>query len=338
MQSLRPLRHGPLHRLKNVSDFSPGGLGAAILKSSTPGGLGTARLMTSSSAKTDKPLPQDDLQLAYSSYERGDYVSSKSPILLLHCLLGRKENWSTVGQALNRLTQRKIVIPDARNHGDSPSSTDMSHKAMSGDVVRLMANLDIKKASLVGHGLGGRHAMYTALMQPDLVDKLILVSSSPINNQASQDLFEDIRQACYVVQTLAKSLGGQGDVLTSLDFKMEADKALKSVLPDTKVRALLISNLARINRTAILANPGLWKFPTINKTFDKPVLFISGENAPSWANEQEVRSIQNLFPNANFVKIANSASAFPQMDNQEQFLEATATFLQHNHKKESSVQ
>ena len=59
----------------------------------------------------------------------------------------RKENWSTVGQALNRLTQRKIVIPDARNHGDSPSSTDMSHKAMSGDVVRLMANLDIKVLS-----------------------------------------------------------------------------------------------------------------------------------------------------------------------------------------------
>jgi len=327
MQSLRSLL--PLNRLKNVSDFSPGPLGASILRSSTPSLPAASRPMTSSSsAKIDNTCPHDDLQLAYLSYERGDYVSSKSPILLLHCLLGRKENWSNVGQALNRLTQRNIVIPDARNHGDSPPSHEMSHKAMAGDVVRLMGNLDIKKASVVGHGLGGRHAMYTALTQPDLVDRLVVISSTPMNNQASQLLFEDIRQACYVVQTLAKSSDGPGDLLTSLDFKMEADEALKSILPDSKIRALLISNLEKINHRAILANPDLWKFPTLSKTFDKPALFISGEHAPSWANEEEVKSIQNLFPNANFVKIENSRSTFPHMDNAEQFLEATATFLQ----------
>ena len=51
----------------------------------------------------------------------------------------------------------------------------------------------------------------------------------------------------------------------------ERNRQKKTKLP-TKNSQLIYYFL--VNRTAILANPGLWKFPTINKTFDKPVSYF----------------------------------------------------------------
>jgi len=334
-----------LRLLKTVTDFSPGCVPPQAIQNFKhschyprhPQPSSQALLHTQptlSTHKTDatefvKGNPQTDLQLSYIVYERGNDVSPQPPILLHHGLLGRKENLSKTGKLLTHLTKRNIVIPDARNHGNSPSSHEMTHKQMSGDVVRMLGNLEIKETSIFGHGLGGRIGMYTALTRPDLVDKLIVVSASPLNSQPSLDHWEKIRQACYVTQTLAASMNSiSKEMLTSMEFKMEADKALKIVLPNPKERALFVSNVGQVNHPAILSNPTLWKFPVMESyCFKKPAMFIRGEYEPVWETDEDIRRIRQIFPNSHFVKIPG-AGAYPQLDSHEQLLEATTTFLQ----------
>ena len=55
---------------------------------------------------------------------------------------------------------------DARNHGSSEHSDDMSYEAMCEDTVNLIKNeLKVEKCTLIGHSMGGKTAMYTALTQ-----------------------------------------------------------------------------------------------------------------------------------------------------------------------------
>lgn len=52
---------------------------------------------------------------------------------------------------------------DARNHGDSPHTVDQTYPLMAEDVKLLMKSLNVKKASLIGHSMGGRTMMYLAV-------------------------------------------------------------------------------------------------------------------------------------------------------------------------------
>lgn len=52
---------------------------------------------------------------------------------------------------------------DARNHGESPHTDRHTTQLMATDVGYLMTSLGIKKASLMGHSMGGRAMMYFAL-------------------------------------------------------------------------------------------------------------------------------------------------------------------------------
>lgn len=58
----------------------------------------------------------------------------------------------------------QIIRLDARNHGDSTHSENMSYKAMSSDVLKVMDDLEIERACLMGHSMGGKAFMTTALL------------------------------------------------------------------------------------------------------------------------------------------------------------------------------
>lgn len=58
----------------------------------------------------------------------------------------------------------KVITVDARNHGDSPHTAEQSYPLMAEDVKFLMKDLGVKKASLIGHSMGGRTMMYLAVV------------------------------------------------------------------------------------------------------------------------------------------------------------------------------
>ena len=73
----------------------------------------------------------------------------------------------------------QVYVLDARNHGKSPHVPQMTFDLMSRDLVEFFREQGIKKSTLVGHSMGGKTSMVTALNHPDIVEKLVVVDVSP---------------------------------------------------------------------------------------------------------------------------------------------------------------
>eukprot|EP00074_Homo_sapiens_P106157 XP_024302718.1 protein ABHD11 isoform X4 [Homo sapiens] len=59
----------------------------------------------------------------------------------------------------------QVLTVDARNHGDSPHSPDMSYEIMSQDLQDLLPQLGLVPCVVVGHSMGGKTAMLLALQR-----------------------------------------------------------------------------------------------------------------------------------------------------------------------------
>ena len=75
-----------------------------------------------------------------------------------------------------------MITLDARNHGDSPHTNEMSAQLMSSDLINFLNRNDIARCVLIGHSMGGRTAMLTALHFPKLIESLIVVDVSPVSS------------------------------------------------------------------------------------------------------------------------------------------------------------
>jgi len=98
-----------------------------------------------------------------------------SPIVLIHGFGGDLNNWMFTQPVLAE-THRVIAL-DLPGHGGSSKEVGAGDlAALSASVVGLLAALDIPKAHLVGHSLGGAVALRTALDKPSHVASLSLIS------------------------------------------------------------------------------------------------------------------------------------------------------------------
>ena len=109
--------------------------------------------------------------------------SAAAPLTVLHGMLGSSRNWRSLGprmaDRLNRLVSPgsrdpppfsdlsllpiKVYVLDARNHGDSPHTSEMSFTLMSRDTVEFLREREVTRTVLIGHSMGGASAMFTTL-------------------------------------------------------------------------------------------------------------------------------------------------------------------------------
>ncbi|GAB6927216.1 alpha/beta hydrolase [Paenibacillus sp. JCM 10914] len=75
------------------------------------------------------------------------------PVILLHGFCGSSAYWE---QVLPYLQDVRVIVPDLRGHGrsDAPMGS-YTMEQMADDVLQLMDELEIPKAVLLGHSLGG---------------------------------------------------------------------------------------------------------------------------------------------------------------------------------------
>jgi pimeloyl-ACP methyl ester carboxylesterase len=98
------------------------------------------------------------------------------PLILLHGGLGAI---SMFGPNLPALAKgRQVIAVDLQGHGrtgdiDRPISPEL----MAGDIAALIKHLKLDRPHLMGYSLGGGVAFFTALRYPELVGKLVLVST-----------------------------------------------------------------------------------------------------------------------------------------------------------------
>ncbi|XP_006918614.1 protein ABHD11 isoform X2 [Pteropus alecto] len=110
------------------------------------------------------------------SYKLLDGDAVRPALVFLHGLLGSKNNFNSVAKALAQHTGRRVLTVDARNHGDSSQSPDMSYEAMSQDLQDFLPQLGLVPCVLIGHSMGGKTAMLLALQRDINMRKLMLTN------------------------------------------------------------------------------------------------------------------------------------------------------------------
>ena len=98
----------------------------------------------------------------------------------------------------------------------------MNYPLMAGDIAETLKQLSIPKTILIGHSMGGKVAMETALSVPSIIEKLILVDITPIPASTKSGTVS-------IVPMILSALANLD--LTQIKSRQDADKLLKDSIP-----------------------------------------------------------------------------------------------------------
>ena len=240
-------------------------------------------------------------------------------LIVLHGFLGMYDNWNSFAKKIyNKGFQ--IHLLDQRNHGDSFHSKEFNYELLSNDLKYYTDYHQIKNFSLIGHSMGGKAAMMFSGCFPNAINKLIIVDILPIYYKNDY-------------QNILKSL--KSIDLNSIRSRLEADKALSSLIKAPSFRAFLLKNLKRINNNEFTFKIDLniildklnevEKALPVNLYFGGETLFIKGENS-DYINNQNFKSIHKNFPKSQLVEVSK-AGHWVHAENLDDFVKETLLFL-----------
>ena len=103
-------------------------------------------------------------------------VGDGEPLVLLHGGFGSVDMF---GPNLELLAAgRRVIGVDLQSHGRSPAADrPMRFEAMADDMAALIRGLGFERAAIMGFSLGGGVGLRTAIQHPDVVERLVLVST-----------------------------------------------------------------------------------------------------------------------------------------------------------------
>ncbi|CCW31244.1 Esterase ybfF [Xenorhabdus nematophila F1] len=103
---------------------------------------------------------------------------SATPIVLIHGLFGDLNNLGILGRDLQQ--HYPVIQIDVRNHGISPRMENMDYRDMAQDVLTLLDELNVPKATIIGHSMGGKIAMTMTAIAPERIEKIVVIDIAPI--------------------------------------------------------------------------------------------------------------------------------------------------------------
>lgn len=105
-------------------------------------------------------------------------------LMLIHGMAGTCANWEAVIEPL--AINHTVIAPDFPGHGASaPGGGDYSLGSLASGLRDLMLTLGHERATLVGHSLGGGVALQFTYQFPEMVERLVLVSSGGLGPDVS---------------------------------------------------------------------------------------------------------------------------------------------------------
>jgi len=105
------------------------------------------------------------------------YGGTGKPLVLLHGGVGAIEMF---GEALPLLAEgRQVIAVDLQAHGRTADiDRPLSYELMADDIDALIRHLGFDTVDVMGYSLGGGVALQTAIRYPDVVRKLVIVSTT----------------------------------------------------------------------------------------------------------------------------------------------------------------
>ncbi|KAB7497677.1 Protein ABHD11 [Armadillidium nasatum] len=268
--------------------------------------------------------------MAYTSFKQTSPERiSLPPIIIMHGLLGSKQNWKTLGKLISDKTGRTVYTVDARNHGESSHTNEFNYYILGEDILYFLEEHSIPKACLMGHSMGGRAVMTVALHNPSVIEKLFVLDISPVGTA------EAISSTPIFIETMRGVT--IPDNLELHEARKMVDKLLLPIISEAGIRMFLLQNLVkkekgftwRANLDAIAKNftDNIAGFPPAKdgKPFHGETYFIGGALS-DYLKPSDHDEIKLLFPSAKFSYI-EGAGHWLHAEKPKEFLQEVTTLL-----------
>lgn len=216
------------------------------------------------------------------------------PFIILHGLFGSSDNWVTLAKRIAQ--DRSVYIVDQRNHGRSPHSDDFSYPILARDLHDFMDEHSIDTATILGHSMGGKVAMYFAQMFPERVDSIIVAD---IGAKQYSPHHQVIFKALHAIHP------------ESLERRAEAEERIAPIIDNRSIRQFLLKNLyrrrdgtycIRVNFEVLEERMDEILQAVPSKPVDVPTLFIAGEKS-NYIPAEDHDAIRKIFTTAKFVSL-----------------------------------
>ncbi len=231
-------------------------------------------------------------------------------VVIVHGLYGSSDNWINMGK---RLAEKHTVYTiDQRNHGRSPFAPSHTFEDLSNDLADFFNMHQIEFATLLGHSMGGKAAMWFAANYPGKVEKLVIADIAPKNylemNESSQ--YHLHRNILMAMQELDFS---------TIKNRNEADDKLSEEIDNTRIRKFLLKNIKRDKKSKqykwqlnvevlydhldeIVGGVNQKWFEDRMPIRNYPVIFIKGQKSNYILPEDEAL-IKEIYPDASIIDI-----------------------------------
>ena len=235
------------------------------------------------------PLVNDGEALRMAYMDVAPAQPNGRTVVLLHGRNFPASYWAPIIKTLNEAGYR-VVVPDQIGFGKSSKPTGELHfDTLARNTIALLDHLQIAKADIVAHSMGGMLAVRIARAYPDRVSHLLL--AAPIG-------LEDYR--LYVPPTPTEKILETEDRLTADGYRKQLEVNYSLKLPPDQVTPFIESRInikgaadyPRWLRAFVSSGQMIYREPVVHEIplITQPMLFIMGaddHNAPGRPNAPE---------------------------------------------------
>ena len=246
----------------------------------------------------------NSIQLAYARRGKG------TPLVLLHGFPLDHHLWDEVVPLLEDTFD--VILPDLRGFGNS-TMLEVPHSIddYASDIASLLDHLNIQRAAIVGHSMGGYVALAFVRLYPERVSGLGLVSSQVLADPPE-------RKEGRYKSAADVSENGIGSVVETMTPKFSADEGLQSYARASMERQQPAAYIGALKAMAERADS-----TSLLSSFDFPVVVVHGD-ADALIPIDRARDVKAALPQAHLVEISG-AGHMPMMEAKEK----TAQALKH---------
>jgi len=249
-------------------------------------------------------------------------------IVIIHGLYGSSDNWMNMGKKLAEA--HTVYMIDQRNHGRSPFAEKNSYDDMKADLAEFFNQHKIEKATLLGHSMGGKTAMWFAADYPEKTEKLVIADMAP------KDYLQHTESSQYHLHRNILM------AMMELDFsrmkrRTDAEDLLAEKIDNAPIRKFLLKNITKDKSTRQYK----WRLNAevlydyldeivggVNREwFDDripitryPVIFIRGLKS-NYIMDEDIPLIREIYPDASVVDIPG-AGHWLHAEKPDEFMEA----------------
>ena len=277
---------------------------------------------------TDRMVKVGDVNTRYWMEGEG------TPVILIHGLSNCVEDWLLNFKALAE--HHQVYALDLLGHGKTgkPLSASYTISDLSRFVIDFMNAVEIKRAHIIGHSLGGAIALTIAIHYPAYLNKLVLVDSAGLG------------QECSNVLRLA-SVPGFGEVLAALVMGGSLEKRISmqrkswpdpEIVPDEMIQLKYDATFwADISKTYFKTLRAFCNVRGVKKSIfmpiteslpslETPILVVWGEQDDMLPVSQ-AQIVKDKAPHAQ-IEIFENCNHDPMIVNPQRFNQVTLTFLE----------